>query len=122
MALVPALSHKLGKCKTDRTGKLIYRLIGLTKGFMLPSRNERKHNFRPAGGFVLDYHDPPVPESCLICAYVRDHAEANQRLEHTMTIAAAAIIADDLTKLGQPRSFQSIAVGSIGFPGASSAD
>lgn len=66
---------------------------------------------------MLEYHDDPQPELCHVCAYARETSDADQRLEHTLTLTAAAVISLDIEQFGQPRSFRAIAIESIGWPG-----
>ena len=67
---------------------------------------------------VLDYHDPPTPETCDVCSYVRDHPEVDLRLEHTMTQIATAYLIEDLEDVaGGPLRLSEVAVSSIGHPG-----
>ncbi len=67
---------------------------------------------------MLDYHDPPTPATCDVCAYVSEHAGADQRLEHTMTRIATAYLVQDLEHVGGGSlRLSEIAVSSIGYPG-----
>ncbi len=66
---------------------------------------------------MLTPHNELLPDRCTTCGYIRDHPDADFRLEHTMEWTAAAIIVLDLKALGQPRAFQAIATRSIGEPG-----
>ncbi len=67
---------------------------------------------------MLDYHDEPIPTTCDVCAYVAEHVDADQRLEHTMTRIATAYLLEDLADVGGgPLRLSQIAVSSVGYPG-----
>ena len=63
------------------------------------------------------FHRDPLPDVCDVCAYVRDPADADQLIEHTMVRAAIGLMVDDLTTEERPTRMSQLHRAGIGFPG-----
>ena len=66
---------------------------------------------------LVEYHQPPRPESCEVCRYLPERPELDARLEHTMTRVAQGIMMSDLGESERPLRMTSIYQETIGYPG-----
>jgi hypothetical protein len=62
-------------------------------------------------------HPDPKPDACDVCAYVRDHKEADQMLEHTMVRIAVGFMLEDLMAEGRPMRMRQLYRAGVGWPG-----
>ena len=66
---------------------------------------------------TIEFHEPPIPDSCEVCRYLEQHVDLDSRREHTLAMIAQAILIQDLEDSGTPLRMSSIHIESIGFPG-----
>ena len=62
-------------------------------------------------------HREPIPDECDVCAYVRDHEQADQLLEHTGVRIAVGLMVEDLLAEGHPMRMIQLHRSGFGYPG-----